>query len=176
MASKEVRVLTATFEGLARELRMEVGVSEWKWPDDKGNVIFKPQFFRGLWDTGASSSTINKRVVDECNLSPIGLADVQTARGLHTRTEVYGVNIYLPSHVTIGGIRATLGDLGSDLDVLIGMDVITTGDFAVTNANKRTVMSFRFPSLEHIDFGKQNKTNPPNPHSAPITKVDRNDP
>ena len=40
-------------------------------------------------------------------------------------------------------------------DVLIGMDVITQGDFAVTNREGRTVFSFRVPSLIHLDFGRQ---------------------
>ena len=137
--------------------------------------MHKPRIFRGLWDTGASSSTINQRVVDECNLPQIGFAKVQTADGLRNNSRVYGVNIYLPSQVTIGGIRATVGDLGSDLDVLIGMDVITMGDFAVTNAGGITVMSFQFPSLEHIDFGKQ-KSITPHTLQAGSPTIGRNDP
>jgi hypothetical protein len=38
-------------------------------------------------------------------------------------------------------------------DILIGMDIITLGDFAITNANHRTVVSFRIPpDTKHIDF------------------------
>ncbi len=42
-----------------------------------------------------------------------------------------------------------------DADVLIGMDVIANGDFAVTNHQGKTLMSFRMPSVECIDFVKQ---------------------
>jgi len=37
-------------------------------------------------------------------------------------------------------------------DVLIGMDVITTGDLAITNHNGKTTFSFRVPPCEEIDF------------------------
>jgi hypothetical protein len=37
-------------------------------------------------------------------------------------------------------------------DMLIGMDVINLGDFAVTNYNGRTMFSFRMPSADRIDF------------------------
>jgi len=37
-------------------------------------------------------------------------------------------------------------------DVLIGMDVITTGDLAITNHNGKTTFSFRVTPREEIDF------------------------
>ena len=36
--------------------------------------------------------------------------------------------------------------------MLIGMDVINAGDFAITNKDGKTVFSFRIPSMERIDF------------------------
>lgn len=45
-------------------------------------------------------------------------------------------------------------------DVLIGMDIITAGDLAITNHNGRTTFSFRVPSCEEIDFvGEINEHN-----------------
>ena len=63
------------------------------------------------------------------------------------------VNVGLPNEVVFSSIRVTLGGF-SDADVLIGMDIISQGDFAVTNFNQRTVFSFRVPSLETIDFSQ----------------------
>ena len=45
-----------------------------------------------------------------------------------------------------------------EADVLVGMDIINTGDFAVTNLGGITKFSFRFPSLEHIDFVEQEES------------------
>jgi len=54
-------------------------------------------------------------------------------------------------------IMATEGDLAG-AEMLVGMDIINKGDFAVTNKDGQTVFSFRIPSLECIDF---NKAKPP---------------
>ena len=47
------------------------------------------------------------------------------------------------------------GSLGPGADVLIGMDIINEGDFAVTNLNGRTKFSFRVPSQADIDFVRE---------------------
>ena len=39
------------------------------------------------------------------------------------------------------------------LDALIGMDIIAAGDLAITNANGKTVVSYRIPpDAFHIDY------------------------
>ena len=62
--------------------------------------------------------------------------------------------IWLPNKVHIPEIRVTEGAI-ADVDVLIGMDIICMGDFAVTNKDGRTNFTFRIPSLECLDFVKQ---------------------
>lgn len=42
-----------------------------------------------------------------------------------------------------------------DCDMLIGMDIISQGDFALTNRDGRTVFSFQIPSTHLYDFVKQ---------------------
>ena len=74
---------------------------------------YTPKMWNGLWDTGASRSSITRRVVD---------------------------------------------DLGDDIDVLIGMDIIQHGDFSITNVNNKTTFSFRTPSMKEIDYVKESKT------------------
>ena len=48
--------------------------------------------------------------------------------------------------------------------MLVGMDIIGLGDFAVSNFQDRTAFSFRMPSQEEIDL------------TPPPPKVGRNDP
>ena len=48
-------------------------------------------------------------------------------------------------------VEVTEGDI-KGVDVLIGMDIITQGDFIITNQSNKTVMSFRIPSLTTIDY------------------------
>ena len=109
--------------------------------------------FRAIWDTGATNSAVTQNVVDQCSLEPTGLTEVQTVQGSH-RTETYLVCITLPSGVVFPNLRVTRGVL-RNCDVLVGMDIIGQGDFAVTNKDSDTVFSFRMPSLEVIDFEKQ---------------------
>lgn len=109
--------------------------------------------YKAIWDTGATGTVITQKVVDKCALSPIGVVEVQTAAG-KTRTNSYLVNVWLPNRIVLPNVKATLGKLASNVDVLIGMNIIGRGDFAVTNKG-RTVFSFRFPSVECIDFCKR---------------------
>ena len=112
--------------------------------------------FSAIWDTGATNSVITQAVVDACGLIATGMAEVHHVDG-SSQVETYLVNIGLPNNVGYPGVRVTKGDLPDGDDVLIGMDIITTGDFAVTNVNGTTVLSFRFPSIEHIDFVKESQ-------------------
>lgn len=109
--------------------------------------------YRAIWDTGATGTVITQKVVDACGLSPTGVVEVLTAAG-KTRTNSYLVNVWLPNRVVIPNVGATLGKIADDVDVLIGMNIIGQGDFAVTNCNNKTVFSFRWPSVECIDFVK----------------------
>jgi len=60
----------------------------------------------------------------------------------------------------VPNVRAALGEL-IGTDVLIGMNIINQGDFAVTNKDGKTVFSFRLPSVECLDFvDKPFKTKP----------------
>lgn len=92
---------------------------------------------------------------------------------------VYVVNIQLPMGLEFVQLPVTCNDLG-DVDMLIGMDVISKGDFAVTNAEGATTFSFRIPSQNTIDYVAEeneaklkvsNKSN-----VGTLKKVGRNDP
>ncbi len=107
--------------------------------------------FTAIWDTGATNSVITQNVADACGLVAIGMDKVYNVSG-YAIQETYLVAIELPNGGRYAPVRVTKGDLLGEADVLIGMDIINTGDFAVTNLGGITKFSFRFPSLEHIDF------------------------
>lgn len=108
-----------------------------------------------IWDTGATASVISQKVVDDCCLKPIGMTIVHGVHG-PDQAEQYLVSIGLPNGVRFTNVTATKGKLG-DAHVLIGMDIIRVGDFVITNKDGKTVMSFRTPSQECIDFVKQHQ-------------------
>ena len=53
--------------------------------------------------------------------------------------------------MAIVGVRAVEGTIVGG-DILVGMDIIGTGDFAVTHHEGKTTWTFRFPSCDEIDF------------------------
>ena len=142
--------LTFRYSGRARALETPIKIS---LPTaEEGAVLKNVQAieYKGIWDTGATNSVITKKIIDELNLKPIGLVEVHHAAGKSFANR-YLVNIILPNNVVIQSVAVTEGALIA-MDMLIGMDIITLGDFAVTNKDNRTTMSFRIPSCKEIDF------------------------
>lgn len=118
------------------------------------NKILVPKKWCGLWDTGASRSSITQRIVDDLDLIPVGNTNISTANGVVT-VNTYFVDFGLPNGVTVKDVLVSCSDLGDDIDILIGMDIIRHGDFAITNTNKQTTFSFRTPSICEIDYVKE---------------------
>lgn len=108
--------------------------------------------FAALWDTGATICMVSQAVVDACGLVEVGATAVSHAMGTSELVEVYYITLQLPSGAQFTEVRAIKGVLPEDLDMVIGMNVINAGDFAITNMNGRTKFSFRVPSLADIDF------------------------
>lgn len=122
-------------------------------PVDPKNPPNNDEFTKyvGIWDTGATHTCITKRVVEDCQLASIGKVE-QHAAGGKRYSDKYLISIMLPHRVGIPVLPVMEADLADAADVLVGMDIINMGDFAVTNKNGNTVMSFRMPSEQTIDF------------------------
>jgi len=148
------RAFTTHSSGRVRVLTNEIQVSEAYDPGLGGpQPATKP--YKCIWDTGATGTVVTQKVVAELNLSPSGKKMVQGVGpvgvpNIH-ETDTYLVNLHLPDQVMLVGIKVVEGSLG-DVDVLIGMDVITRGDFAVSNHEGKTAFTFRIPSCGKIDF------------------------
>ena len=115
------------------------------------NYVKKKGNYVAIWDTGATNTVISEKLAKELNLTPVGTVTVSTAGGIREANK-YILGLQLPNNLEIQNIMVTGGLLNTDTDFLIGMDIITLGDFAVTNVNGKTVFSFRYPSCEKIDY------------------------
>ena len=138
-------------------LLSECQVSE-SWNPDSGEPHPSLESFTAIWDTGATRSVITQAVVDKCKLAQVGIATVHHSQGKEEEVPVFLINIVLPNSVLIPELKVTRGGfIGGD--VLVGMDIITMGDFAVTNLNGRTKFTFRIPSQADIDFVAEQRRN-----------------
>lgn len=139
----EPTALTIRIPQSGREFSCEVAVCE-AFDPDSGGVHPPWSSYTGIWDTGASGSVITRRVIENLGLQSVDRAPVSTAAGVR-ESDVYLVNIALPSQVGFKGLRVTEGDI-LGVDVLIGMDIICLGDFAITHESEGDlVMSYRTP-------------------------------
>ena len=175
---RRAKSFTTTFDRITRVLKNEVHVSKAFDPSLAPKPLSPKNLgakkFVAIWDTGATGTVINQKVINECGLKPIGIAEVSTANEKRL-SSVYLVSIFLPNRVSFPQLRVTEGTI-SEADVLIGMDIMTRGDFAVTNSDGRTTFSYRWPSAERIDFVEESrKARGPLPPRA-LRKVGRNDP
>lgn len=105
-----------------------------------------------LWDTGATSSCISEGVASQLKLVPTGYIPMHTPSGQNI-AKTYLVDVTLPNDVHISNLKvcdSKIGDQG--IGMLIGMDIINKGDFAVSNHQGKTVFSFRMPSESLMDF------------------------
>lgn len=125
---------------------------------DMTKTVDTTKKWRGLWDTGASTSSIDIRVADELGLTPIGRTVIGTANGM-VEVNTYIIDITLPNHVTVADVIVTSSDLGKDIDLLIGMDIIRHGDFSITHTDNSTTFSFRVPSVKEIDYVIEKRNN-----------------
>lgn len=109
--------------------------------------------FVALWDTGATLSAISKNVADVLGLTPFKTGLSYHAGGV-CPTNFYKINILLPNGVGFH-TRTVMEAVLKNCDMLIGMDIISQGDFALTNRDGKTVFSFQIPSTHLYDFVKQ---------------------
>lgn len=140
---------TITTQEILDALRTEVQISDYQLKTKSG--MSEVSRWKSVWDTGATNSCITQRVVEELNLLPIGREQVYTAGGLAT-VNLYIVDIMLPNNILFRGVEVLCVELEDTSDVLIGMDIICRGDFAISNFNNQTTFSFRTPPAGIIDF------------------------
>ena len=105
-----------------------------------------------IWDTGAMRSTISTQLANELGLIPLGQTRVCHADG-ESLCNYYVVNLLLPNKIEIKMLVVNDGKL-TDTDMLIGMDVISLCDFAITSSGAKTKFSFQVPSTIDVDFEK----------------------
>ena len=150
MQSRSSASFTRSFSGIGNSLFSECMVSDHHYPETSASDPGRNRFM-ALWDTGSTGCMVSQRVVDACRLRERGRAPISNVSGTVDDVPRYVIDLYLPDGLVVNEVMVALGEF-INFDVLIGMNVITLGDLAVTNANGQTVFTFRVPSQSGIDF------------------------
>ena len=108
------------------------------------------------WDCGSTYSSISDDLVEELNLEPIKNSMSITAN-ISTLVSVYEIIILLHNKYPVKVEAEAVPNINATgIDLLIGMDIISLGDFSISNYRGKTCFSFRIPSKNHIDFNNFN--------------------
>jgi hypothetical protein len=117
-----------------------------------------PIEIEALWDTGAMVTCIKPKL---CGLLKLRLAETGSSAAIAgVGGEITAgftlVNIFLTHNLEIEYCPVYVLDFPGDADMIIGMDIITKGDFTVCNADGKTSFSFVIPSFpDRIDLAEK---------------------
>lgn len=146
-----ISALSKYYKGVTRDIVTPITITN----------IFngKTENTQAIWDTGATGSVITKDIASKLGLMPVSKCVVM---GVHGKKEVniYRVRFTLNNKDISVDLLVTECDALTDgKSALIGMDIITRGDFCITNVGGNTTMTFRVPSVNTIDFVSEMKEN-----------------
>ena len=157
----KILCLTVQHNGIANVIACSVTVSFAESLLQVGQANLKDTCI-GIWDTGATNSAITALQAKKLNLVPIGKKNVSGIGGTLEKN-TYIIDIILPNNVKIPNLSVTeldnpTNDKGEPIDsfgILIGMDIISLGDFSITHLDAKTTMSFRMPSMVKHDYVRE---------------------
>ena len=109
-----------------------------------------------LWDTGANITCISTRIISKLGLSAVDKVLISVANNETYEAQSYYVSLQMGAFI-IPFIKVLGLPMDESKDMIIGMDVIARGDLSITNYSGRTILSFREPSLQTIDYVEELK-------------------
>lgn len=164
---------TADFKAPLRQIITDAEISA---PYHPGVTPGKqPPFvpIKTLWDTGATGCSITQPLAEQLNLPQVDEVLVKHADG-QTLKKVYLLNLKLLGGLIIPGLFAA-EFVSEQFHMLLGMEVIRLGDFAISHAPGITTVSFVIPSQQRIDFATGMRSRTTLPNNLSRHKVGRND-
>ena len=158
MDLSQIQALTLPYDRLSNVIACSVNVGYPKSLLNEGVVqTFIPHI--AIWDTGATNSAITELFAQKLGLVQTGIKDVSGLGGTIEK-KTYLIDLQLPNGklfldlpiTEIDNAKDKAGNKIDNFGILIGMDIIGTGDFTITNFENKTTMTFRTPSLKKVDY------------------------
>ena len=158
MELSKIKALTIPYDRLSNVIACTVHASFPKSLLNEGET--KPMISHlAIWDTGAMGCAITELFAKKLGLIQTGVKDISGLGGTIEK-KTYLIDLTLPDGNMYHDLSITEIDNAKDKDgkqidnfgILIGMDIICTGDFTITNFENKTTMSFRTPSQKKVDY------------------------
>jgi hypothetical protein len=158
MKSSDIKALTLSYDKITNQIACTVRASSPKSLSEAGKDPIRIEHL-AIWDTGATACAITELFAKKLGLQPTGVKDVSGLGGTIEK-KTYLIDLELPN----GNLHCDLpvteidnpvdsnNDPMDSFGMLIGMDIIGTGDFIITNFENKTTMSFRTPSLKKVCY------------------------
>jgi hypothetical protein len=114
--------------------------------------------FQALWDTGTRESLITSPAITKLDLKSKGEGEISGTGGTG-RSRLFDVDIIFNNgyEKLNWNVYEYPGAKNKKYGLVIGMDIISLGDFAITQKNGKAFLSFRTPPKRTIDFEKEDK-------------------
>ena len=122
---------TSSYDSLANRIITEVHLSTVFNPENPPSPLPPAITTSALWDTGATKSVITPSVAKDLGVVPVNKITMISAHGA-AECNVYLVNLYLTNKVAFSGVLVCECADTAHFGVIIGMDIICQGDFAIT--------------------------------------------
>ncbi len=110
-----------------------------------------------IWDTGASCTIITKELATKIGLIPTG-KEIISGIDHDSLENTFFVNVFLPNKVCMTDLKIVEVPSIKNADMLIGMDIIGSGDLSLYSENGKTIMSYRYPSIGGTNFVSEANT------------------
>jgi len=129
------------YNNIAHELKTQVILFAVSAPAPNKTVAIN-----AIWDTGATHSVITPEIAKFLRLFAIDTVPIIGVNNEKPESKpVSIVHVGLPNNVLLQTRRVSVTNIGGGADMLIGMDIITLGDFLISNTGKKTSFSFVMP-------------------------------
>tara|TARA_R110002072_G_scaffold72354_1_gene173011 strand:+ start:30671 stop:31102 length:432 start_codon:yes stop_codon:yes gene_type:complete len=124
-------------QDIRKAIVTEVGVS------NPGNDFVKN--YNAQWDTGATNCIISKRLLNDLGLRQVGESKCGfLTEGTYKLITIpnYYVNLQIDDKTIFKNVEVNALDMPEDIDFIIGLDIISKGDFLITSRFGKPELSF----------------------------------
>jgi len=152
----EHRAFTKLYEKPVNKLITSAGILPILTLDNTVNSA--PSNVKALWDTGATLTCLKPALFKRLKLRLFETTRQTPIAGIggNVAADLTFVDIFLAYNLVITCCPVYIADFPGNAELLIGMDIIGMGDFAVCNAEGKTSFSFVMPPFpDRVNFAEK---------------------